>query len=225
MKKIYTIVALLFCLASVNAQDYIISPSSTLNQVIETNTYTTNYIYMEHDNSSANQINLAWDLIDIQVNGDWDYSYCDWTNCYAGNITSGVMTPIGQGQSGFINVNLMAPSIGSGYFVFKVYKVGEEANADTLTYNFNVTLGLTDLELGKEVTIFPNPSENGNFMVKNVLPNSTITVLNSLGQIVKTAKPMTSNTQFTNLNVRNGLYFVRLERDGEIYATRKVILK
>lgn len=225
MKKLYTLLCLSLGTFSLTAQDYIISPSNTLNQVIETNAYTTNYIYMQHDNTSANQINLAWDLIDIQVNPDWDYSYCDWTNCYAGNITTGTMTPIGQGQSGFLNVNLMAPSIGSGYFVFRVYKVGEEANADTLTYNFNVTLGLSDVELGKGISISPNPTDNGDFVVKNVLENSTITILNSLGQIIKTTKSSSPMVQFNDLNARNGLYFVRLERNGEIYATRRVIIK
>lgn len=225
MKKTYFLSLLFFAFNPVFAQEYIISPSNVLNQVIETNTYTTNYIYMEHDNSSANSINLQWDLIDIQVNADWDYSYCDWTNCYAGNITSGVMTPIGQGQSGFINVNLMAPSIGSGYFVFKVYKVGDEINADTLTYNFNVTLGLTDLELGKSISVFPNPSETGDFTIKNILSGSSMTLVNSLGQIIQTASPITASYQIQNLNLRNGLYFVRFERDGEIYATRKVIVR
>ena len=225
MKKLYTLITASILLTGVNAQDYNLTPNDTVSEIVEVNGYYSPTIYMEHDNTTTDSLELMWEQIENTAPVGWDYSYCDWTNCYAGNITSGTMSKIGPNQSGFIKVNVLPPSVGTAKFRFKVWKTSDPTDIDTITFLFEAILGVSDLYLGEKVSVYPNPSNGEQVTINNILPNSELVIQNALGQVVLSRNVGSSKLSISNLALRRGVYFIRLEREGNQYATRKLIVK
>jgi len=80
--------------------------------------------------------------------------------------------------------------------------------------------GIDDLNLGKMVSMFPNPS-NGKVSITlqgNVSTNLTVTVYNVLGETVvnpTTYRAGTTNIQLDLSSVANGLYLVKVQSESE----------
>lgn len=225
MNKIYSIIVASFLISGVNAQDYNITPNDTVSEIVVLNGYYSPGINMEHDNTTADSLELMWELFDNTSPAGWDFSFCDYTSCYAGNITSGTMTKFGQNQAGFIKVNLMPTTVGVAQFRFKVWKTSNPTDIDTITFLFDAILGISDIDLGQKVSVYPNPSNGEQVTINNILPNSELVIQNALGQVVFSKNINSSKLSISNLELRRGVYFVRLEREGNQYATRKLIVK
>ena len=225
MRKIYTLIAATFLLTSLNAQDYNITLNDTIEQTVIVGSYTDATIYMDHDNSTTDSLRLQWEIIENTIPAGWDYSICDYTNCYAGNITSGTMSKFGMNQSGFIKLNMLASTTESGQLRFKVYNTGNAINADTIAFIYNAVLGLDDIDLGQHINVFPNPSTGNQVSIQNILPNTKLSIINALGQAVLSQTINSDKLVISNLNLRKGVYFIRFERANTLYATRKLIVK
>ncbi len=223
MKKIYFALGFIASTLSLNAQDYIIAPNDTVVVELTSATYTSNDINLDHDNLTTDSLLLQWEIVENTIPADWDYSYCDYTNCYSSSVTDATMTKFGPSESGFIKVTVSAGSAANAMIRFKVYNDGFPENADTLTFIYNSTLGIIDNQSINYVSVFPNPS-NGEFTIDNVIPNSQISVVNSLGQIVLNAESVNSKYTF-NSNLNPGVYFIKLSNGRKQYATRKLIIK
>jgi hypothetical protein len=70
--------------------------------------------------------------------------------------------------------------------------------------------------------IYPNPSE-GEFTIELGEEHSTVTVYNSIGQVVYQQHDL-SGTRTMNLNLNPGMYFVNV-RSEKANSTQKVIIK
>ncbi len=112
-----------------------------------------------------------------------------------------------------------------------VYKV--ITATDTLTYgNWNTlgwhychcnVAGVSEVSLSN-VSIFPNPS-NGDFYIKGINDFTTISVVNSLGQNVKTINDNTKSIVKLSMDAYKGVYFVKLTaKNGEV-ITKRIIVK
>ena len=223
MKKIYLVLGLIASSVSLNAQDYIIAPNDTVVVELTSATYTSNDIYLDHDNLTTDSLLLQWEIVENTIPADWDYSYCDYTNCYSSSITDATMTKFGPSESGFIKVTISAGSAANAVLRFKVYNDGFPENADTLTFIYNSTLGIFDNESINNVAVYPNPT-NGDFTINNIAPNSQVSIVNSLGQVVLSKESMLSTETF-NSQLNPGVYFIRLSEGDKQYATRKLIIK
>lgn len=223
MKKIYLVLALIASSVSLNAQDYIIAPNDTLVVELTSATYTSNTINLDHDNLTSDSLLLQWEIIENTIPTGWDYSYCDYTNCYSSSTTNATMTKFGPSESGFIKITISAGSAANAVIRFKVYNDGFPENADTLTFIYNSTLGIFDNESINNVAVYPNPS-NGDFTINNIAPNSQVSIVNSLGQVVLSKESMLSTETF-NSQLNPGVYFIRLSEGDKQYATRKLIIK
>lgn len=220
-------ILLLTVLTSLNlfAQDYTIDPNDSVSKAIIVSAYESGQIDLPHDNSTADSLELNWEMISNTTPAGWDFSVCDYTNCYTGVITSGTMTKFGQNQSGFIKINLVATDGGSSVSQFKIWKTSAPNDFDTLTFIFNATLGINDIELGEKVVLFPNPSNGSELTVENILSNSTISFTNALGQVILSEKNISNTFTLNNIQLNKGVYFMKLERDGKQYSNRKVIIQ
>ena len=92
------------------------------------------------------------------------------------------------------------------------------------TYNLNcqdLEDDINEMEINKNVSIYPNPATT----VLNVVAEgyNTIEVINLLGQTVYTCNA-TNNTQINVSNLRNGVYFVRVNGTNGT-TTQKFIKK
>lgn len=228
MKTIYSIALfVLFSFSSVS-QDYSISPSTDVWADIQPGGYEILNIDFIHDNSTTDSLELQWELIEKNVPTPaqgWDYSYCDYNVCYLANATGGTMKKFGPNENGYLKITLLAADEGWAFFKFRVFKTGDEANADTLTYTYHSLLGLSDIDLGQKVNIYPNPVTSNKINIQNVLPESTITIVNSVGQTVATSVSNDVNVVFESISIDEGIYFIHLSRKNNIYATRKILVR
>jgi len=87
-----------------------------------------------------------------------------------------------------------------------------------------VPLNLNDdaLDISK---IYPNPT-NGSFTIKfnNSINNATINIYNTFGQLVFKSKVDSSNQADINLNVKTGVYFIKIVSEN-ITITKHLIIK
>lgn len=225
MKKLYSFLIASLFFTGLNAQDYNLTPNDTVSETVVLNGYYSPGINMEHDNTTADSLELNWELFDNTAPAGWDYSFCDYTSCYAGNITSGTMLKFGQNEAGFIKVNVMPTSVGVAQFRFKIWETSNPTEIDTITFLFDAILGVSDIDLGQKVSVYPNPSNGEQVTINYILPNSEIVIQNALGQVVLYRCVKTAKLSITNLGLRKGVYFLRIERDGKQYVSRKLIVK
>ena len=81
-----------------------------------------------------------------------------------------------------------------------------------------------DEEVKQIVKIFPNPN-NGEFTIVNANEFNSITIVNSLGQIVESISNNSKVNVSVDLKGRKGVYFVKLSNSKGESVTRKVISK
>ncbi len=74
------------------------------------------------------------------------------------------------------------------------------------------------------VTLFPNPTANGTFVVKGIESAEKIEVFSTLGESVYAAH-ISGNITTVDLGEMKGLYLVRLYGSNGVATTRRVILK
>jgi hypothetical protein len=76
------------------------------------------------------------------------------------------------------------------------------------------------------VKIYPNPfSLQTTLQTDKFFKNATLTVYNSLGQIVKEIKNISGQTITLHRdNLASGLYFIRLTEDNKTFATKKIVI-
>lgn len=76
------------------------------------------------------------------------------------------------------------------------------------------------------VTIFPNPfSSLTTLQTKNSFKNTTLTVRNLQGQIVKKIDNLSGQTFILSRdNINNGLYFLQLTQEGKVIGTKKIMI-
>ncbi|MDX2361326.1 MAG: T9SS type A sorting domain-containing protein [Crocinitomicaceae bacterium] len=228
MKQLYiTLLSFGFGISAF-AQGYTINPSNTMDENAPLNFYTTTTINLVHDNLSTDSVEIYWEVVGNTMQAGWDYSWCAYLDCFGQNITSGTFDKFGPNQTAFFKVNLNPMSIvGAGQVKIRIFNTSTPGMVDTLTYNYNAILDIADIELGEKVKVYPNPFNGDQITVSGVLPNSHVEIVNALGQTMlsREFKSTASSLVLNDLNFRNGVYFIRLRRNGEIYTTRKLIVK
>lgn len=224
MKTTLTLSALTILLSgSVLAQNYTLVPGNEITENIDVNVYSSAEINMPHTEVTSDAVELDWELIDVQANADWEYSYCDYTTCYDGSYTSGTMVSFNPGQAGFLKVNVVAGSVGYGMFRFRVYETGFENEADTLTYHFNSTLSLEDYYLSNIPDISVDPL-NSSLTIENTVENSEVKIYSTNGQLMKSERLMNGTNVYSTEGYKKGMYFISFLNNGNPYYTEKVML-
>lgn len=226
MKHLYTAIFTILLSSGAFAQGFTISPDDSVHQDITVGSYVTSTINLPYAGQNNETVVIGWEMMSIELpqGNTWDYSYCDYTNCHAGGVTSATMTPLNAGQTAFFKVNLIAPEPGFGMYKVKVFNVNDPMNYQVLTYTFDASLGLN--ETAKEaVRVFPNPMTEDKLTISNMQPGTTLRISNSLGQIVLNQAVSGNSITLNGLDLHKGVYFVQLSANNSAYATRKLIVK
>ncbi|MES2681638.1 MAG: DUF2341 domain-containing protein [Bacteroidota bacterium] len=95
----------------------------------------------------------------------------------------------------------------------------------TVTQFVATCIGVEDLEANGNgnLSVYPNPN-NGNFFVKSDV-SITLTIVNSLGQIVSTIKLVDdSKKEIAVSNLANGIYFIKGEASG-MKVNKKIVVE
>jgi len=227
MKKLYALLFILGGSITANAQGYTISPSNTMDEQVTLNVYTTTTINLVHDNLSTDSVEIQWEVVGNTMQAGWDYSWCAYLDCFGQNITSGTFDKFGPGQTAFFKVNLNPMSItGSGQVQIRIFNTSTPNLFDTLTYNYNATLGIEEASFYDQVNIYPNPTSGNKITIEGALASSEVSIIDALGQVIYQTNTNEDDTlALQGLNLRNGVYFVRLITDNTVYSTRKLIVK
>lgn len=166
MKQILFFLAFLLCVGTVgfaSAQSLVLEPSSktvTCN-VPPNDTFPKFYIHFT--NSGKDTVILKWRPVQKDLGAGWDYSICDYGNCYAGIPESGTMRELPPDTIGFMALNLHTDNgAGPGLVKIFVYKEGTPDVGDTLTWIVNyLQAGVKDdLRKFSYVSVYPSPTWN-----------------------------------------------------------------
>ncbi len=145
-----------FLLLSANAQTFTFDPGDEYEAVLEMETFSDHYIYINHD--AADSANISWRVIENTCPEEWQISICDWADCYSYLPNTGDMLPVGPGQAGFTKLTMNPLSVpGIGMIHFWVYPTGAiEEHVDMIYYFSTSIVGLNEVQ--PETVIFPQPA-------------------------------------------------------------------
>jgi hypothetical protein len=157
MKQLLTGLLFCFALKSVSAQTFILNPGNVDTVYAPSNTLTIFDIYPI--NTTGGDIIFEWTRISVNLPTGWDYSFCDYGNCYTGIPTNGTMDTVGAGQQGLMGLNINPYAIaGQGIVKIYVYDNDFPNDGDTVTWVVNAnTLGINE-QSASHFSFYPNPS-------------------------------------------------------------------
>lgn len=152
----------------------------------------------------------------VTVSSSWSVS------CKGENVT---LTPAGAlnyswNTGAITSTVVVAPTVNTTYTV-----TGTDANScsnkTTITQNVTDCTGLAKFEnTAVSVGVYPNPT-NGEFTL-SLTQETSVNILNGIGQVVYTNKLTNGETVITLNNQPNGIYFVQLKQ-GNNLKTVKVV--
>jgi endo-1,4-beta-xylanase len=85
------------------------------------------------------------------------------------------------------------------------------------------TTGLSDKSLADQITIYPNPAENGNFTIKGIEDIKRIELINMLGEKVTGFGSLNQSSINIQVNVPEGIYILNLF-DGKQSVSKKIVI-
>lgn len=225
MKFIFTFLIILAPLLNI-AQEYTIYPSSSVNINLALDNYDGTQISFK--NNTPLDLLLEWELLENNLNNQWDYSLCDYGSCYAGIPAGGSMKPIAAGDSGFLKMNLTPLFYeGSGYVKFIVYAVGSTNAPDTITFNYETLSTSLNKNFSKSsnINIFPNPASEV-IHIDNIKEASTVQLSGITGKIIYQANAFSNRKATIPIShLTRGLYFITFKEANGKTVTRKVVIE
>ena len=231
MKKLYILLVGLITSIGVSAQNFVYS--NGMDQEFESTTLTTAVLDIYMETPSPQDITFRWEVITNTLLPGWDYSLCDYNNCYVGIPNYGTMTAIsmaemGSGIQGFLKLNLdPGTDYGVGFVNFKVWDLAFPDQVDTVSFLLSYTdpaAGINDND-DLLVAVYPNPVSD----VLNIKNSSndviSYEIFNILGEVVYSSTVSVDNTAKVDVSdYETGVYFVSYF-SGDIRKTEKLVIK
>lgn len=224
--KLNIIGILFLCLThNVKAQNYFNGTTYTINLGCNA----LDYGGIEYTNDKSYPLILKWiKVLEDTVPGS-SFDICANAECYIGipDTGSNWTFPAPPNEIGFFKMHYWTGDY-SGTSTAKIYVYEESSpnDGDTLTYFLNIScsgVGIEESNQGiNNLSIYPNPSKGVVTISLSEAANASITLRNSLGQILLSDKYKSTSHIDLNLNVPIGIYFLQIEANGEI-ITRKIV--
>jgi hypothetical protein len=96
------------------------------------------------------------------------------------------------------------------------------SNGITTTTTDPTTTALSSIDIIKNISIFPNPSQNGEFSISLDTPIDFVKVSDSYGRIIKQEIINSSNFTLDLTAYSSGIYYLELNVDG-FTSTQKIV--
>lgn len=221
MKKLLLIVFLFSTTKFTFSQTYTLDPGNVDTVFAPFNDLTIFDIYPI--NISNNKILFKWTKISINVPTGWDYSFCDYGNCYVGIPNSGTMDSVDVGEMGLLGLNISPYSIpGQGIVKLYVYDANFPSDGDTVTWVVNSgALGYDEIVDENSIQIYPNPAKEIVFI--NSKYQGTISIYNLEGKLINSFTNFIGENTVDMSQYDSGLYII--EFTSESGVVRKKIIK
>ncbi|MDX2359317.1 MAG: T9SS type A sorting domain-containing protein [Crocinitomicaceae bacterium] len=240
MKKILlSIVSVMAIVLSANAQLTInLSGTSTDIQGQSHNVPLIEAVWSEHlvdflynNETGSDQVWILTREI-ISQPADWGNYYCWGANgvagtCYppdAGQYYNSDPETILNGAAGLLTTYVTAPSSGTATYRYHVSTDGQTflGYVDLIVENF---LALEDQAPILTLNVAPNPASENLTINTPGISNTTIKMVDVLGNIVLKETIWGESKKIDVTKFRNGVYFVSVEAEGAKAVTRKVIVR
>lgn len=175
------------------------------------------------------EVTYKWKLVENTLQEEWDYSLCDFGNCYFSIPDSGKMVSITKEQAefehkGYFKLTINGMNIGgTGTLKLYVYDGDDIEFGDTLSFTVvnNVTANLTDLAL-EGVSLYPNPAES-QVQIKTKAGDH-ITFISSLGLEVEHIEIHNGSAVLNISEWESGIYFYYIETKEGLKSKASVLI-
>lgn len=207
---------------------YVLTPSKTINKYQAFNNLSYDSIHIR--NVSTDTLYLNWELLQYD-SADGSYiEFCSSGNCWLGVPQSGSFPPIPPSGFGWAGVHFWTGNT-STIAIAKIwlYKRDSIQIGDTLSYYLHGDdgSGVDELYTDKDFfTVYPNPSIGKihvSFQAEDC--DGTISVLNSLGEIVFNQFYQCTDIDIPSSKMNKGIYFVVFENGKRNYCKKIVLIE
>lgn len=215
-----------------HAQNFSITPTSNLIQDTVPIDGQDSY-YFDIENLLNEELELSWDLLEINFPHEWDYNLCDYLDCMLAPIPfHRDMEPIPALQSDGVYMKLwISPQNTAGYgeWVFHVYETGDLNTGDTITYQITA-MGVSSVVEASlsEFKISPNPATDVVRIEVNeasIQNKTTVNLIDNLGRILISEEFTSNGTMVLDVSrIPMGLYSLMVQNKQQS-AVKKLVLK
>ena len=117
-------------------------------------------------------------------------------------------------------------NVGYGKIKFATEEVGFILLGENILKTPYESAGVEDFSKDHAFTIYPNPTTNGNFNLKITSTNTeglSLEIVDMTGKKIYTKSNLRENNSISTPNISEGIYFVKLLKNGKLVATQKLI--
>lgn len=194
-----------------------------------TKDFYTNYLKADYQADGSTSNNSVYPFTDDEVFGTM--SNFTISDIYGGNMYPDEVNPLGDAVSIFKYNDNDSKSAAVRYDsdTYKVVYLGFDpsmAAADAINEIikrtndwFNISVGINET-LEKRVIVYPNPANN---ILNIVSPNSTISIYNTIGQLVFETKSEEGTTTINISSFDSGSYIVKITNEGETVSKTLIV--
>jgi hypothetical protein len=226
MKTLYSF-CLVFALGlTAGAQNFNFSNEQHVDIILTENSETSD---INFSTLTAQEVTYKWELVSNTMPAEWNFSLCDYNNCYIGVPALGTMITITleeseNGMEGYFILNTMTGGVAGGgvveLYVYDAadYTIGEYVSWTVATEGF---VSVNEVDAVASLDVFPNPSSDQ----LNIRFDNSFTgfISNNIGQKVLDIR----GNQLASVDVsalQSGLYVISiLSASGEVYNRQIVI--
>ena len=161
MRKLYFLAMLLSMGMMASAQSFTVRPSTVKDTTLDSRASVDSYIYF--DNAFQQPLTLTWEETNRSYPQGWLMTICDNFLCYSIPHAFDTMSTVGAGEYGFLKVTCTPLEItGSGTISYHVWDANNPLYTTNVTFNFNVTGGVsvTMDQPEKLFSVTPSPAHD-----------------------------------------------------------------
>ncbi|MBL4624945.1 MAG: T9SS type A sorting domain-containing protein [Flavobacteriales bacterium] len=206
-------------------QNYDFIPAKSIEITAEASGYSSNQIAL--NNLTTGSLQFKWKRLEDAFPAGWSYSLCDLGSCYPSAPDSATMNPTDPGGNAYFICHMTFNEVvDSGYLKLYVYEEGNEANGDTVTFNY-ITTAPTGIESPAVdvVEVYPNPASG----VLNInMGNEDINFVklyDMTGRLVLSKTETVGSGQSIDINwLPVGQYILHVEADNKHVYTQPITI-
>ena len=191
-----------------------------------------NFVYydIKFTTHEPETITFKWVLISNGLPNEWNYSLCDYPNCYVGIAPYGTMQTITksemeEGLEGFFKFNINPKTYGGGVVQIYLYDKDDYNRGDTVSIDvYNRDLVSISSNEHEGLTTYPNPANELLNVQFDQGGDKVLTLHNANGELVFETQTIADYLQINTQEFESGLYFMTVQTDQGIHSQRVSII-
>jgi len=178
-------------------------------------------------NESDVGVTFGWEVVELDNPFGWEYSLCDYPNCYTDGEFAGTMSEVTAGsETAFLKINIYATAEGVGTYSYAVWDTAFPDDRDTVTFILTASDVSSLDELTTDKISVTSTNANGFNISNSSNQSGSYEVYNISGQRVTNGTIGANQTKLVStIGFNPGLYFIAFQRNGAMIETEKVVVQ